>query len=438
MVALAHPPPTAPRAGTNAAVTRGPGGFSVSLGKPKQWQHPWQTQLWWLGDLKQWVATVLPGFVNGEAPVVNTTAALALSLAKAGTFYNGLITARSGAADIARAASLAAESTAAADATPAGQVDVKLTNNPPIQLAFRNVGFDSDGTVGSAVPQFFKNLGVQNSPQPANLSDPNNPDTADAVVAALNVQPTPGNRLLRASDIVVHQPRMALTSTISIEDGAITGISNVTQTLGIRSAAPGDRLKVFATSLFDPGSAAALGIDPLSGDYEEPTWDELLVSTVYLLSPPNAVPLSQPDSSWVPYVAHTLFWNLTYLARTVLQVPQLGNATGELVTLGSTLAGGLASFAVNTISASINDAMQNALNLLTAQSLAGTWWTATGGGSSSTFPASPAPAPAPAGWNQAEALQAKRIAAARALKAATLDPQFPYSGVPFTPSLLNP
>lgn len=428
---ISHQNAATPRAGSNAAVTRGPGGFSVSLGQPKQWEHPWQTTLWWLGDLRQWVATVRPGFVNGAAPVVHTSAATALSLAKRGTFYNGLITARSGAADIARAAELARESTKDIP-TDGSTLDVKLTNNPPISLPFRALGFDSGGGLGTAVPSFFKKLGVNESPTPASDGFTN----AARVVASLEKTPPKGNRLLRAADIVVHQPRMALTSTITLAPGFVTGISNVTQTLGIRSATPGDRLKVFATDLWISPDAA--GIDALAGDYEEPTWDERVIATVYLLSPPDAALYSAPDQKWVPYVQHRLFWNLTYLPKTTLQVPQHDNASGQLITLGNILAGGVASLAIATLSAELNDMTQNALNLITAHSMSGTWWTATGGGSQSEFPAEPAPAPVQAnGWDKAERLQAKRNAAARALKTARLDPPFPFRAVEFSPSLLQ-
>lgn len=417
------------RAGSNAKLTRGPGGYSVSIGgAQKEWEHPWQTKLHWLGDLGQWVATVRPGFVNGEAPVVRTRAEVAKSLA--GRFYNGLITARSGEDDIRRAAELASEDKKRFEFD--GNIDVKLYNNPPVTLPMRSLGFDSGGGLGTAVPSFFRKLGVNESPTPATNGFTN----AQAVVNSLNQTPPKGNRLLRAADIIVHQPRLALTSTVTLSPGIVTGISNVSQTLGLRSAAPGDRLLVRAVALWDPASDASF--DPLAGDYEEPAYDELLVATVYFVSPPDAAPQSMPDEQWVGYVRHSLFWNLTYLPRTVLEVPQLDDSVGQLITLVNVLGGGTGGFAANFIAASLNDATQNAFNLITAHSMAGTWWTSTGGGSSSEFPAEmPAAAKQANGFDKAAAVQARRIAAARALKAMRLDPPFPYRAVPFTPSLLN-
>lgn len=419
----------APRAGTNAAVTRGPGGFSVSLGQAKEWQHPWQTSMWWLGDRKEWVATVRPGFVNGKAPIVRTRAALAKSLA--GRFYNGLVTARSGAADIARAAELARESGDKL-AWDGQTLDVRLYNNPPIQLPFRELGFDSVGGNGTGVPSFFKRLGVHESKTPVSDGFMN----AEAVLAAQDKTQPKGNRLLRAADIVLHQPRLALTSSITYGLGPVTGISNASQTLGLRLATPGDRLKVYATPMWTPPDAA--GINPLLGDYEEPNWDERRIATVYLVSPPDTLPGSKPDGRWVPYVQHSMFWNLTYLSRNTLEVPRLDNVVGQLIMLGSVLAGGVASLAINWLSADINDLTQNALNMVLAHSMAGAWWTATGGGSSGEFPAELPVAPKQAnGWDKAARLQAQRIAAARALKAARLDPTFPFRAVEFPISLLN-
>jgi hypothetical protein len=238
----------------------------------------------------------------------------------------------------------------------------------------------------------------------------------------------------------VHQPRLALTSTIELHpEGLATGVSNVTQTLGLRSAPGGDRLKVFATSLWQDVNTTA-PIDPLAGLYEEATWDERLVATVYLLSPPDAAPGSEPDEKWVPYVKHELFWNLTYLAKNDLQSPQLDNAVGKLLAVVNVLGGGSGGLAVNFATASLNDLTQQALNLLSATSMAGTWWTSTGGGASSEFPVTESAqdaASAKFGWNKAARLQAQRIAAAKALKAARLDPAFPFRGVEFPISLLD-
>lgn len=419
------------RAGRDATVTRSPLGFSVSLGRPKLWEHPWQTRLHWLGDLKQWVATVRPGFVNGAAPIVRTTAKEAIALAKNGSFYNGLITATSSAGDIARAAALAREGEQDLQDLGAGDLDIALYNNPPLKLGFIKVGFDSGGGVGTAVPSFFRDLGVQEAPKIDPLEDP------FALASALFAGPKPGNRLLRRCDLVLHQPRLALTSTITLEPGIVTGISNVTQTLSLRPPLPGDRLRVIAVPFWSVNFAETAGINPLDNDFEEPTYDEKLISTVFLLSAPDAPVGSEPDQTWVPYVRHSLFWNLHYHPKTDLDVPQFDDVVGKLASIASFIGAGSGSIAVNFLSASINDATQAAANILNAHTMAGSWWTATGGGSTSEFPPEPEPKGKPAGFDKAARLQAKRIAAARKLKHARLDPPFPFRALPIDFALLD-
>jgi hypothetical protein len=237
---------------------------------------------------------------------------------------------------------------------------------------------------------------------------------------------------------VLHQPRPALTSQITLEPGIATGISNVTQTLGLRSAAPGDRLKVYASSQYEALAAIRTGIDPLLGDYEEPTFDELLIATVYLLSPPNKPLRSAPDATWIPYVRHGLFWNLNY-ATPPFRIAGVGNAVGDLLAPVKFLGGGAAAIVISFLTASINDAYNQALNILTAHSMAGSFWTATGGGSSSEFPEVVAgdDDAGSTGLDKDGRLQAKRNAAAKALKSARLDPAFPYRAMPFPEAFLE-
>ncbi len=416
-------------AGRGATVTRTPLGFCVALGRPKRWEHPWQTRLHWLGDRKQWVATVRPGFVNGRAPIVRTTAGEALALARNGSFYAGLINARSGAADIRRAAELAGEGEAELQSIgPGTRIDVPLYNNPPVPLGWRAVGWGSAGGVGSAVPQFFRDRGVEAAPRSV---------AADAGTFPQAPARKPGSRLLLACDVVLHQPRLALTSSVEILPGIATGISNVTQTLGMRSAAPGDRLKVYGTPLWDPFYASNAGIDPLAGDYEEPPFDERLIATVFLLSPPDTEAGSAPDQNWQPWVRHGLFWNLSYQERTALRVPAQDNIFGKLVATANLLGGGTASIAVNFLGASLNDLNQNALNLLAAHSMAGTFWTATGGGHDGAI-ATRETTPAKPGLRKADALAARAAQAARTRRAQRLDPPFPYRAEPFDLALLRP
>jgi hypothetical protein len=204
------------------------------------------------------------------------------------------------------------------------------------------------------------------------------------------------------------------------------------QTLGLRSAAPGDQLKVFSGAMIDANAAA---FDPLSDDYEEPNFDELLLSTVYLLSPPNAAPGSEPDSTWQPFVKHELFWNLTYITpEFVISTADLNNAFASLTSIASVLGEGTGSIAVNFVAADLNDQAARALNMINAHSMAGAFYTATGGGSTTMMPAVASVATAASLDKAANA--AASLAAKRAKQNASLDPAFPFEARQFPVSYL--
>ncbi len=380
-------------------------GSVLALERPStKWQHPWQTALHWQADQARWIATVKPGFVNGGVPVYETT----LPTADSRQWDINPLTGRPFFSDY-----IFANPDAVAGET---SVAIPLYYHPALTLNFRALGFDGPG---SAVPDYFARLGVGSTPV---QTDPEEPVNLAAQA------PPKNNRLLRAADLVLHQPRQALTSSISGDP-----LSGYQQTLGIRAAAAGDLLKVYCAASWSPISNA--GTDPLAGDYEEPNYDELLLATVYLLSPPNAAPGSTPDGTWTPYVRHALFWNLSYTTP-VLQIVPLDSSFD--LTVISTLALGVAGLLINFFAASLEEATNTALNLLSAHTLAGTFWTPTGGGSTSVFPQDVVPpAQGKTGLDKTGRLAAQAAQAAAAIRSATLDPAFPFEGVPFDPSLLT-
>jgi len=396
------------RVGKNAQLTQTPFGDCISMNPGGRWRHPWWVTPRWLPAQQRWVAFIKPGFVNGNAPVYRTTIKGAKSVEQ--DFGINPLTGRPFFSDDV----FSKPKSQTYDVT----IDVPITAAPAIALGFRSIGFDGDGDV----PQFFLDRGVQ-PPVPLNKDGSQNvTDTA----------PKPGMRLLRACDLVLHQPRLALSSSITLAPGPATGISNVTQTLTLRSVDPADRLKVFATSKFSPLAEIAEGFDPLAGDYEEPTWDEVLIATVFLLSPPNATPGSDPDGTWTPYVRHNLFWNLHYGTPEFRVLD-----TDPGIPFIPPLAGGAAQIIINFLTASLNDATQQALNILTAHSMSGTFWTPTGAGTSAVFPVDESSEDT-TGLEKSRRLQRRRIAAADAMKTSKLDPSYPFRGQPFPVSFLIP
>lgn len=402
-------------AGLHAKVSRTSGGQTVTLAPVGgQWRHPWYTRLSWVSPLRQWVATVEPGYVNGRMPIYETTVREAEMTPEYGInplsgerFFSASVFQRKG-----------------GESKVTRRVQIPLYMRPAIRLTWRKLGFDGD----AAVPEFFALRGVQPPPpsQAAQL-------LGGGPINISKTLPRAGMRLLRACDIVLHQPRMALTSHVTIEPGIVTGISNVTQTLSLRSQAPEDRLKIFATSRHDPADPLQAGINPLGNDYEEPTWDELLVATVYVLSPPGTPVGSEPDADWVPYIRHHQFWNLSHAQPRLRAL-----VTDPSIPYIPPLAGGAAQLVVNFLTASLNDATQRMLNILTAHSMAGRFWTPTGGGSTSEFPREEAQPPSGnGGLDKDGRLQAQRAARAKASRMTHLDPEFPYRAEPFDPTLLD-
>ena len=404
-------------------------GSNISMSRPRGWKHPWFTEAKWMGKKKAWVAFAVAGFVNGVAPMVRTTVG-DLKEAK-GTFYGQLVDARTGAAEIAQLALLAiseADSSGLPDNT---QIDVPLYQNPPISLnEWRAIGWDGS----AAVPQFFLDRGVNKPVQAVS----GNADTGLQIQAGKLVPPK-GNRLLRACDIFIHQPRTALTSTITVmpDGGMVTGLSAVTQTLGFRDAAPNDKLKIQSGtySAFQQSQLNFTGAtNVMASDYEEKNWDEAPVSTVYLLSPPDAPLDAKPDATWQPFAKHSLFWNLLW-AQPAIQPFFNTDIFRGITGLVSVLGGGAGIGAVNFITASMNDATQGAYNILASQSLAGSFWTPTGGGTTSAWPVTVA-APAKPTLDKAATAAAKAIASA-AKFTKQLDPAFPFEGNKFNLSLIK-
>ena len=383
-------------------------GRSLSAQPGGKWRHPWFLTPVFGG--REWAVTVQPGLVNAVAPVVRTTVAEQADAAQRDFGINPL-TGRPFFSDDVFQHGPQAEK-------PSKRViDIPLYLDPAVPLRFRALGYD--GLPGFPVPQFFLDRGAAEAPRVS-------VDAAGGITT--EIADAPRNlRLLRACDVWVHQPRLALTSTITQEPGPLTGISNVTQTLGVRSAVAGDALRVLSGTF----ARTPIAIDPTQSDYEEQAWDELLIGTVFLLSPPQTAPGSAPDGTWQPFVRHALFWNLCWVPGEFR--PLAGDPGTPYI---PPLAGGAAQLIINFLTASLNDLTNQALNIVTAHSLAGTFYTATGGGSASAFPPAPA-VPPRTGLDKAARLSAARTAAARKRSAARLDPPFPYPAVPFDPALLH-
>lgn len=399
--------PSLARAAANSALALSDLGEAIAALPSSKWKHPWFTTPAWSGSAQQWVATVQPGFVNEQCPIYRAT--IAEQQALGNPWENNPLTGEPFFSDSV----FQQPTTATANVTT---LDLPLYLTPAIALDCYNLGWDGDPS--GAVPDFFVNLGT------ARLAAGQSADTAT---------PPAGLRLLRACDLWLHQPRSALTSNVDLNpSGFITGQGSVQQTLSIASPGPTDVLRI-NQGFFRPIDQSA-AIDPLSGDYNEPNFDELLISTVYLLSPPNTPIGAVPDGSWTPYVRHNLFWNLQW-AQPFFQPVDSDPGTPFI----PPLAGGVAQLAIGFLASSLNDATEQALNILTAHSMAGSFWTASGGGIDGNFaPLANAQAvAAKLGPDKLQNAAAQLTVQAAQVAAVQLDPDFPFRAQGFNTALLN-
>jgi hypothetical protein len=392
------------RAGGGMTQTTGRDGQALGRlrAQSRKWRHPWSVRAAWDGD--SWTATIKPGYVNGRAPIYRTS--LPEQRAQGRDFGTNPLTGQPYFSSFVFAR-------AAVDPLSGQVVDVPLYLAPVIPLqGWRTVG--AGGSPVESVPDFFAERGV------ADFGD----------------EPAPDTRRLVARDLILHQPRLALTAEIS-QENPFEGQSIARQVLTTRAPLPSDRLRVYAGHYQDPAlTSSPDAIDPLASFYEEPNWDELRIATVYLLSPAGAKPGAEPDQTWSAFAAHGLFWNLGWLPARMLTPLDVAATVNPLAGLG-VLGAGLLAPITNVFAAATNDVYQQALNQLRARSQAGTWVTPTGGGHTTALPREeivPIGGTSKAARLEQVATAKARQLAAERRRGATLDPDFPFTAIGFDPA----
>ena len=295
---------------------------------PPDWNHPWRLHPRWLVDAKgtgQWGVTITPGFVNGADVVMGTD-------------------------------------------------DSALSLNPaPVQkiTAFR----DATG-VGGTYPAMFKKLGARQPDQldpfiAAALNAPNPDDPAildtTATVEVPLIPQQYGTKRLMAADIILNIDHSGVTTLTTFADPDTGNL--VIHSPGFTAAMDRYPYRIQTTSQYTPVQYPTM-LERMQGSAVEPNFDQLLLGTLWLLSPDDEADDTLPGSTWQPYPQHFVFWNLCYGG-----VNEFNYTSQQPITIHTGLAFGLLDSIGNSMLAPINDAMQDVMNGLNETSMQGYFWT---------------------------------------------------------------
>lgn len=289
-------------------------GIILLAERPRPWRHPWSTSTAWNTDDSGWEAEVKAGFVNGREVYVGDASLLD---------------------------------------TPAPKL--KLTwRNPLMPLG---VADDGSFTGGEGYPKFFESLGVKPASRPKGSTSI---DTATAE----------RTREIRASDVYLAAAKIQSRQTVSVlspgTDFQSLALGVAVDDSYLKSVKHRHRLK--ATSKWTE-PAVRSPLDLFEGTSVENLNDEILICTVWAVSPEGAKPEDKPDESWSMYPQHHQFWNLNYASRAVVPTKVF-----EPITLRTGLAGGLADQIFASLLQMPNDLGAQAEAFLFSTDFSGVYW----------------------------------------------------------------
>jgi hypothetical protein len=315
------------------------------------WKHPWQLTPRYNATLGRWQASMEPGFINGRDPSIK----VAVESAPQATLDR-----------------YQRNNPKSKTENPKSEIDSWLTEYPLLDLInFRSLGPDSTASAASlnkdgsvtfsypAVPPFFLALGVGSPPQ----------TEADIGSGIVTAQADPTARLLRATDVVLTQPRVANQVAFQITQGDAAADTiyqyDVTST---NSQAIKERAKIHTTSQYtiptpnDP-------LQQLLGVWADDGQTSLQLATVWFVSPPGAAYGSSPDATWTPYLQHMEFWNLDAQTNFIQRA-----AIDTQLSLNTGLAGGVGDRINQFLLAQVNDSNSAAAQFLARNTVELKFW----------------------------------------------------------------
>lgn len=339
-----HSPPLP---GIGCELVDTPHGTIVRGRARSEWEHPWTiTPVWEETEdgEGEWRGYIAPGFLNGR------------------DVYIGMH---------------GTDRTNGSHGTDGGVTDVALTDEvePYLVLGgWRNpllpqgVSASSDGRVLAGKPEGYppalEELGVKVPARGGDVSQ------AGALEAGSDEE---RSRELRAVDVVLTQPRIGSRLESRVGSGLVDGQTQFLDTVFtndlVRSS--GGRAKLRVVPKYVPVSEeqnlpGLLGTLLNAGDAQ---MDQLLMATIWMLSPPGAEADAEPDQSWEPVPQYFVFWNLCHATRVVM--PRVANPPLRLQT---GLAGGLADTLGNALLAAVNDASAEVEAFLGQADARGRFW----------------------------------------------------------------
>lgn len=330
-----------PRRGMFSRLRYSAKGITIDADPEIVFTHPWSCQGKYEFDENgdgHWVTYVYPGFVNGRDTMI--------------------------------ARVLPPD----ADGNPQPDEQVPLTDEDPagLRLSFRNplgssgISQPDDGgdplvLPGEGYPPFFETIGVKPAAVGGSITDP----------ASFGSAPDANRtREIRACDVYLTTPRVASKPTITVLDpGSDASSIQIDTTLNTDGFLAPARHRLLATGKWSaPDEPSA--VDRFLGTAQEPTTDELLIATIWVVSPENADPQDEPDGSWQAYPQSFCFWNLMHAAKSDL--PPAGQPP---ITLQTGLAGGIADELINGLLSTVNDTLAQINAFLNATNFKGNYWT---------------------------------------------------------------
>ena len=171
-------------------------------------------------------------------------------------------------------------------------------------------------------------------------------------------------RELRACDVVLAAPRIGSAVSFSAEGETVTLAVNAL------AASTGRRAFLRAQPKFRPVVEPTLADLILGGATVEGQSDEMLLGTVWMLSPTGTAAGSEPDGTWEPVPQHFVWWNL---ARAV--PAGTAAAAGSPLSFPLGLALGVGDSLISALLAQVNSADSAAAAFLRRASAGGQFWT---------------------------------------------------------------